>query len=132
MQKCTLMCMLCSICIFVTGIHAKMYINAYALFYMYICHNCYVIQRTRLVFSEIISIGEKNWQICGKKYIGERSGGHLRPPAEQGSALGGKPPGRKGDLAFWGHFSWPLRLSDGPLSLTKKYINSSFDEPYFD
>jgi hypothetical protein len=69
------------------------------------------------LFSEIISIGGKNWQICGKKYIGEGSGGCLRPPAGPGQILGrgfrwAKPPGRKRDLAFWGHFSWPLRLSD--------------------
>jgi hypothetical protein len=31
------------------------------------------------VFSEIISIGGKNWQIGGKKNIGEGSGGLLRP-----------------------------------------------------
>jgi hypothetical protein len=31
------------------------------------------------VFSEIISIGGKNWQIGGKKYIDEGSGGRLRP-----------------------------------------------------
>jgi hypothetical protein len=39
------------------------------------------------VFSEIISIGGTNWQIDRKKYIGEGSGGHLKPPA--GSALVG-------------------------------------------
>jgi hypothetical protein len=27
----------------------------------------------------LISIGGKNWQIGGKKYIGEGSGGRLRP-----------------------------------------------------
>ena len=37
---------------------------------------------THSVFSEIISIGGKNGQIGGEKYyIGEGSGGCLRPPA---------------------------------------------------
>jgi len=39
------------------------------------------------VFSEIISIGGKNWEIGGKKYIGEWSGGRIRPPADQSSKL---------------------------------------------
>jgi len=51
-----------------------------------------------------------------KKYIGEGSGGRLRPPADPGESRGrgsrgGKASGRKRDLAFWGNFSWPLRLS---------------------
>jgi hypothetical protein len=43
------------------------------------------------VFSEIISIGGKNRQIGRGKNIGKESDG----------------PGKR-DLAFWGHFSWPL------------------------
>jgi hypothetical protein len=36
------------------------------------------------VFSEIISIGGKNWQIGGNKYIGKGLGGQGKaPPAEK-------------------------------------------------
>jgi hypothetical protein len=42
------------------------------------------IANDKAVFSEIISIGGKNGQIGGKKYIGEGSGGRLRPPVGPG------------------------------------------------
>ena len=82
------------------------------------------------MFSEIISIGGKNWQIGGKKDIGEGSGGRLRPTADPGQSPGrgprrGKAPRPKKRFSILGPFSWPLRLSAAPLSLAKKCINSS-------